>query len=88
MTGIRFEHPEWIAENCTACGNCYTVCPDTAIPGLVNEVGQVLDTVVKRVRKNGHERSRAPAARRSDVMERNLHGLLIEARGDRLGRRT
>ena len=21
MTGIRFEHPEWIAENCTACGN-------------------------------------------------------------------
>jgi pyruvate-ferredoxin/flavodoxin oxidoreductase len=22
MTGIRFEHPVWIAENCTACGNC------------------------------------------------------------------
>ena len=20
MTGIRFQHPEWIAENCTACG--------------------------------------------------------------------
>ena len=39
MTGIRFEHPEWVPENCTACGDCYTVCPDTAIPGLVNEVG-------------------------------------------------
>ncbi len=36
MTQIRFEHPAWIAENCTACGNCYTVCPDSAIPGLVN----------------------------------------------------
>jgi Fe-S-cluster-containing hydrogenase component 2 len=51
MTGIRFEHPEWIAENCTACGNCYTVCPDTAIPGLVSEVdvlGAALDTVLKR----------------------------------------
>ncbi|HNA31459.1 MAG TPA: 2-oxoacid:acceptor oxidoreductase family protein, partial [Thiobacillaceae bacterium] len=24
MTQIRFEHPVWIAENCTACGNCYT----------------------------------------------------------------
>jgi pyruvate-ferredoxin/flavodoxin oxidoreductase len=36
MTGIRFQHPEWIPENCTACGNCYTVCPDTAIPGLVS----------------------------------------------------
>jgi pyruvate-ferredoxin/flavodoxin oxidoreductase len=53
MTGIRFKHPEWIAENCTACGNCYTACPDTAIPGLVNEVGQILDTVVKRVVKQG-----------------------------------
>ncbi len=36
MSGIRFQHPQWIAENCTACGSCYTVCPDTAIPGLVN----------------------------------------------------
>lgn len=51
MTGIRFEHPEWIPNNCTACGNCYTVCPDTAIPGLVNELSEVLDTVVKRVKK-------------------------------------
>ncbi|MCG8462083.1 MAG: 2-oxoacid:acceptor oxidoreductase family protein, partial [Holophagales bacterium] len=30
MTQIRFNYPEWIAENCTGCGNCYTVCPDTA----------------------------------------------------------
>ena len=60
MTGIRFQHPEWIAENCTACGKCYTVCPDTAIPGLVNEVGQVLDTVVQRVRKHGHDRRTCP----------------------------
>ena len=52
MTGIRFHHPEWIAENCTACGDCYTVCPDTAIPGLVSEVGAVLDTVVRRVKQD------------------------------------
>ncbi len=62
MTGIRFEHPEWNAENCTACGNCYTVCPDTAIPGLVNDVGQVLDTVVKRVKKNGASVEHLPRA--------------------------
>ncbi|MGD7036161.1 2-oxoacid:acceptor oxidoreductase family protein [Alkalicoccus sp. WONF2802] len=51
MTGIRFEHPEWVADNCTACGNCYTVCPDTAIPGLVSELSDVLDTVLKRVKR-------------------------------------
>ena len=53
MTGIRFNHPDFVPENCTACGNCYTVCPDTAIPGLVTEVGAALDTVVGRVRKSG-----------------------------------
>ncbi|WP_374328878.1 2-oxoacid:acceptor oxidoreductase family protein [Azonexus sp.] len=53
MSGIRFEHPVWTAENCTACGNCYTVCPDSAIPGLVSNVGDVLNTVVSRVEISG-----------------------------------
>jgi pyruvate-ferredoxin/flavodoxin oxidoreductase len=78
MTQIRFAHPEWNPERCTACGKCYTVCPDTAIPGLVNEVGQVLDTVVRRVRKAGHEVRLLPRAVRQ--LERTLHGLLAEAR--------
>ncbi len=77
MTGIRFEHPQWIPENCTACGNCYTVCPDTAIPGLVNEVGQVLDTVVQRVKKHGHSLKHLPRAVR--VMEGKLRELFDEA---------
>ncbi len=78
MTQIRFHHPEWIPENCTACGRCWTVCPDTAIPGLVNEVGQVLDTVVKRVRKRGHAVEHLPKAVR--LMERHLKGLLVDAK--------
>jgi pyruvate-ferredoxin/flavodoxin oxidoreductase len=53
MTGIRFEHPEWLAENCTACGNCYTVCPDSAIPGLVNTIGEVFNTAVQRIETGG-----------------------------------
>ncbi|MFZ1865189.1 MAG: 2-oxoacid:acceptor oxidoreductase family protein [Polyangiales bacterium] len=75
MTGIRFEHPDWVPENCTACGNCYTVCPDTAIPGLVNEVGQVLDTVVNRVRKSSHGTEIKHLPKAAKVMERNLHAL-------------
>ncbi|KPK16807.1 MAG: pyruvate ferredoxin oxidoreductase [Myxococcales bacterium SG8_38] len=75
MTGIRFEHPQWVPENCTACGDCYTVCPDTALPGLVNEVGQVLDTVVNRVRKNGYAPEIKHLPKAAKVMERNLHAL-------------
>jgi len=78
MTGIRFEHPEWIPGNCTACGDCYTVCPDTAIPGLVNEISQIFDTAVKRVKKNGNgDIKHLPKAVRS--MESKLRTLLSEA---------
>jgi len=42
MTGIRFEVPKFIAENCTGCGQCWTECPDAAIPGLVSDVNSLL----------------------------------------------
>ncbi len=77
MTGIRFEHPQWIPENCTGCGECYTVCPDTAIPGLVSDVAAVLETVLRRVKKHGHEVEHLPKAIR--VMERHLRTLLAAA---------
>ena len=77
MTSIRFEHPQFIAENCTGCGDCYTVCPDTAIPGLVSEVSQVFDTIVKRLKKRGVETEQLPRAVRQ--MEGKLRALLTDA---------
>ena len=53
MTGVRFEHPEWIAENCTACGNCFTQCPDSAIPGLVTTTSDVLNTAIQKIEIGG-----------------------------------
>ncbi len=78
MTGIRFQHPQWISENCTACGNCYTICPDTAIPGLVNEVSQVFDTVVNRLRKHGREVKHLSKAVRE--AEQHLRAIFAEAK--------
>ncbi|MCW8888938.1 MAG: thiamine pyrophosphate-dependent enzyme, partial [Gammaproteobacteria bacterium] len=49
----RFDYPEWNAENCTACGNCYTACPDSAIPGLVNSIGEVFNTTIQRIEGQG-----------------------------------
>ena len=53
MTGVRFEYPEWIAENCTACGECYTQCPDSAIPGLVSTPSDVLNSVIQKIETGG-----------------------------------
>jgi pyruvate-ferredoxin/flavodoxin oxidoreductase len=46
MSGVRLEVPDFIAENCTGCGQCWTQCPDSAIPGLVNSVEDVLNTAI------------------------------------------
>ncbi len=53
MTAIRFDYPNFIAENCTACGNCYTACPDSAIPGLVNTFAEVFNTAVLGIESGG-----------------------------------
>ncbi|MDM8561014.1 2-oxoacid:acceptor oxidoreductase family protein [Candidatus Parabeggiatoa sp. HSG14] len=55
MTQVRFDHPVWIPENCTACGDCYTICPDSAIPGLVNSVPEIFDTVIQGVERKGKQ---------------------------------
>ncbi|MGB5571311.1 MAG: 2-oxoacid:acceptor oxidoreductase family protein [Sedimenticolaceae bacterium] len=53
MTQIRFEYPKFVAENCTACGNCYSVCPDSAIPGLVNSISDVFTAAILRIETKG-----------------------------------
>jgi pyruvate-ferredoxin/flavodoxin oxidoreductase len=40
----RRETPVFIAENCTQCMECITVCPDTALPNTSQDVSTVLKT--------------------------------------------
>ncbi len=53
MTKIRFDYPQYIAQNCTGCGNCFSVCPDSAIPGLVNDLSDVFNSAITSIEKNG-----------------------------------
>jgi pyruvate-ferredoxin/flavodoxin oxidoreductase len=46
MTDVRFEVPLFVAENCTGCAQCWTQCPDSAIPGLVSSIEDILDTAI------------------------------------------
>jgi pyruvate-ferredoxin/flavodoxin oxidoreductase len=47
MSGVRLEVPGFIAEKCTGCGQCWTQCPDSAIPGLVNSIEEVLSAAIE-----------------------------------------
>jgi len=47
MTDVRFEVPDFVAENCTGCGQCWVQCPDAAIPGLVTEVDDLLRAALR-----------------------------------------
>ncbi|WP_200875048.1 2-oxoacid:acceptor oxidoreductase family protein [Methylomarinum vadi] len=76
MTSIRQEHPRWIPENCTACGDCFSLCPDTAIPGLINTVGEVFETNIKRIEKQGHGVKHLRRAIRN--VERKYHALTAD----------
>jgi len=55
MTMIRFEYPVWVPDKCTACSDCFTICPDSAIPGLVNTATEVFETAIQRVEGKGRE---------------------------------
>jgi pyruvate-ferredoxin/flavodoxin oxidoreductase len=55
MSLIRFEYPVWVPEKCTACSDCFTICPDSALPGLVNTFSEVFEATVKRIEKQGKE---------------------------------
>ena len=53
MTDVRMEVPRFVAEKCTGCAQCWTQCPDAAIPGLVSDPEAILDVAMKRARGEG-----------------------------------
>ena len=77
MTNIRFEYPQWLPENCTACGDCFTACPDSAIPGLVNSVSEIFDTAINNIETSGTPTQYL--RRETRKVEKRLRKLLSEA---------
>ncbi len=51
MTDVRFEVPDFIPSKCTGCSQCWTQCPDAAIPGLVTPVDDLLLATFRQVGK-------------------------------------
>ena len=89
MTQIRFDYPKFLTGNCTACGDCYTVCPDSAIPGLVNTIGEVFNTAIERIEVQGtptlhlRRESRKVEKRLRELIEAAGEGAVVSALIDR-----
>lgn len=43
MTAVRMDVPLFHPEKCTGCSQCWVQCPDSAIPGLVSDIDQLLE---------------------------------------------
>lgn len=85
MTAVRFEIPEFIPANCTGCAQCWVQCPDSAIPGLVNSVEDILDTAI-RVAGNGKPLDRVKQISKHLAREarRIMKGVPFKSFGDAL----
>jgi pyruvate-ferredoxin/flavodoxin oxidoreductase len=70
MTNVRFEVPQFVPDKCTGCAQCWVLCPDAAIPGVVNDIPEVLDAAIRSV-ENG---------KRLDKIRQILKPLAAEAR--------
>ena len=73
----RRETPLFIAENCTQCMECISVCPDTALPNCSQDVDMVLRTAIANYVTDDGERSRMLAA--VPEMERRTREAMNEA---------
>jgi pyruvate-ferredoxin/flavodoxin oxidoreductase len=60
MTDVRLEVPEFIPSACTGCSQCWVQCPDSAIPGLVTEIDQLIEIGVGVAASKGRALERMP----------------------------
>ena len=87
MSGVRMEVPRFLAEKCTGCAQCWTQCPDAAIPGLVSDPEAVLATAIDVAQARGPVERLRPIVKplgaelRRAVGSGEFHGF-----GDALGR--
>jgi pyruvate-ferredoxin/flavodoxin oxidoreductase len=58
MSAVRQLVPRFVPDKCTGCSKCWVQCPDSAIPGVVNTVEEVLDAAIKTVSSSQNPLSR------------------------------
>lgn len=49
----RTRIPQLLAENCTACGACWTNCPASALPPAIHDITTLFETALKQCQEDG-----------------------------------
>ena len=49
MSSVRQLVPQFIPDKCTGCSKCWVQCPDSAIPGVVSTIDEVLEAAIRTV---------------------------------------
>ncbi|UCH83684.1 MAG: 4Fe-4S binding protein, partial [Candidatus Latescibacterota bacterium] len=53
MAPYRLRLPQWLPASCEACGLCWSVCPDSALPPSVNSIPRLLESAMGQAEKSG-----------------------------------
>lgn len=84
MSPQRLRVPDWLPENCTGCGDCWSMCPDSALPPSITSISALVDTsmalaekagtaLVQMRRFSGHIAKQAYKIYAGDGLHRYLH---------------
>ncbi len=67
--------PSVLTENCSGCGCCWTVCPESAIVSRVFTVEQLFDSALKRAQDSGHAFVQVP--RFKPALIKTMHRIVV-----------
>jgi len=53
ISPYRLRIPRWLPENCTGCGRCWALCPESALPPTIQNLSAVISSMVSRCEQQG-----------------------------------
>jgi pyruvate-ferredoxin/flavodoxin oxidoreductase len=53
ISPYRLRIPRWLPENCTGCGLCWALCPESALPPTIQSLSSIIRTMVTRCEQEG-----------------------------------
>lgn len=53
MTATRLRVPEWLPENCSGCGSCWALCPESALPPGIYDLVSIVSSACEICEHDG-----------------------------------